>query len=258
MGVLRSIGRALFSIWVWGGCFTWMLFGVLASLTLLVIGIPYQKVHMWVTGRVFGQCVPMSTVRLRIHYHPKFDPEARSIFAQNHINLLDGMVAARVIPHAFSGLMNAWQFKIPIYGWMMTLSKGIAVKRHSREGVIAQISREAAERKRIGMSVLTFPEGHRTVTGKTGNFKRGVFLMARNAEMPIVPVAVKGLYDVNNKRTGWIFTPFQTVDVFVGPQFSTIGIDNEHIGEFADRMHDYIAHCLENGDFPNAEKYAAA
>lgn len=230
-----------------------MLFGATLTLLLLLLRFPYQKVHMWVTAPIFGSVTRVATIRLRVHFHPDFEPEVRSVYCQNHINLLDGMVASAVIPHAFSGLMNAWQFNIPIYGWLMRMSKGIPVHRgRRRDRVIEDISTEARKRKEIGMSVLTFPEGHRTRTGQPGPYKRGVFLMARNAAMPIVPLAVRGLYDVNNKTMGWLFAPFRTVEVFVGPQCSTEGLDNEGVAALADELRNWTSHCLVNGAFPDS------
>jgi 1-acyl-sn-glycerol-3-phosphate acyltransferase len=254
MRLARTVTRAVVSLTVWGVGFTWMLFTASITLVLLAIGLPYQRVHVWFTAPTFRWTVWSAAIRLRVHYHPDFDPEERSVFCQNHINLFDGHVASAAIPHAFSGLMNAWQFKIPIYGWLMTMSKGIPVRKQRRDKIIDDISTEARKRKEIGMSVLTFPEGHRTRTGRPGQFKRGVFLMARNAGMSVVPIAVRGLYEANNKNTGWLFEPFKTVDVFVGPQFSTAGLDNEQVGDLADRLRTWIDDCLRIGDFPATER----
>ena len=123
--------RILFSLWVWVASFGWMLVGATLTLVLLLVGLPYQRVHVWVTAPLFASVIRLATIRLRVHVHPDFDPERRSVYTQNHINLLDGHLASAVIPHAFSGLMNAWQFKIPIYGWLMAMSKGIPVARGS-------------------------------------------------------------------------------------------------------------------------------
>ena len=250
MRLVHAIGRGLFSLWVWSIGFTWMLFAASITLILLAVGFPYQKVHVWFTAPTFAFTVRIAAIRVRVHRHPDFDPDERSVFCQNHINLFDGHVASAAIPHAFSGLMNAWQFKIPIYGWLMRMSKGIPVRKERRDKIIESISAEARNRKEIGMSVLTFPEGHRTRTGRPGQFKRGVFLMARNAGMSVVPIAVRGLYESNNKNMGWRFAPFKTVDVFVGPQFSTAGLDNDEVGELADRLRTWIDDCLQQGTFP--------
>lgn len=248
--MLRRLGIIAFSVFYWPAAFATMLVGAIPSLTLLVLRFPYQRVHLWVTAPVFSFCVPLSLTRMRVHYHPDFDPKRPSVYVQNHINLIDGMVAAGVIPHAFSGLMNAWQFKIPIYGWLMALSKGIAVRRGEGD-TVGQISRAAAERKRIGMSVLTFPEGHRTRDGKIHEFRRGVFLMARNADMPVVPVTVKGMYDVNRKGS-MLFFPFRTIDVFVGPQHETTGLTDEDVPKFAEQLRQHMLHCFEHGEWPEA------
>ena len=250
--VLRGALLVVWSTIFWSLAFSWMLVGAVVTILLLLVGLPYQRVHMWVTAPVFKRVIQLALVRMHLHYHPAFDPERRSVFAQNHVNLLDGHLASWAIPHAFSGLMNAWQFKIPIYGWLMAMSKGIPVRRGRRDETLNEISRECAERRRIGMSVLVFPEGHRTLDGKIRPFRRGVFLMARNAGMPIVPVVAKGMYELNRKGTN-IFYPFVRVDVFVGPQFETEGLTDAQIGELADRVRAFSVHCLEQGRWPDAE-----
>lgn len=247
--VLRRLGILAFSLIYWPATFAVMLVGAVLSLVLLLIGFPYQRVHMWVTAPFFTACVPLSFTRLRVHTHPDFDPEQRCVFVQNHINLIDGMVASCVIPHAFSGVMNAWQFKIPIYGWLMSLSKGIPVHRGRRGETIEQISEAAAERQRIGMSVLTFPEGHRTLDGKIQPFRRGVFLMARNAGMPVVPITVVGMYEVNRKGS-FLFYPGRRVDVFVGPQLDPRGLSDEDVPAFAERVRGFMVHCFEHKRWP--------
>lgn len=255
--MLARLGTALFSAIYWPLAFAVMLVGALATLVLLLLRFPYQRVHLWVTAPVFASCVPLSLTRMRVHYHPAFEPERRSVYTQNHINLLDGMVASAAIPHAFSGLMNAWQFKIPIYGWLMSMSKGIPVHRGRRDRVLQDISDAARERKRIGMSVLTFPEGHRTIDGKIHPFRRGVFMMAYHAEMPVVPIAVRGMFEVNRKGS-FAFHPGRTVDVFVGPQFDTVGLGDQELHALAERVRGFMVHCVEHGEFPESVAATAA
>jgi 1-acyl-sn-glycerol-3-phosphate acyltransferase len=252
VSALRRAGLILFSLWAWSGGFAWMLVGATITLLMLVVGLPYQRVHLWVTAPMFVHVVRVfSAARVRVHYHPGFDPEQRSVFLQNHVNLLDGHLASAAIPHAFSGLMNAWQFHIPIYGWLMRLSKGIGVRRTGRERIIIELSEAARERKRIGMSVLTFPEGHRTIDGKVHAFRRGVFLMARNADMPVVPVAAHGFFEVNRKGS-FLIHPWRRVDVFVGPQFPTTGLSDAEVGELASRMQELVAYAVEHGRWPES------
>lgn len=240
---------AVWSLVFWTTAFAWMLVGALLTYALLLVGVHYRRVHMWVTAPTFKRCVQLALVKLRVHYHRDFDPEVRGVFAQNHVNLLDGHAAAWAIPHAFSGLMNAWQFHIPIYGWLMRASKGIPVHRGRRDEVVRKLIEAAKSRHEMGMSILVFPEAHRSRDGRVQRFNRGVFLMAAGAGLPVVPVAVRGMFQVNRKGSN-LFHPFQRVDIFVGPQFSTAGVTDRNVNDFAEQMRAYVDHCLEQGEFP--------
>src|SRR6186997_3248533 len=84
-GLMREVailvGVAAWSAVFWPMAFTWMLVGATATLLLLVVRLPYQRVHGWVTAPVFKRTVQLSLTRLRLHYHPRFDPERRGVFA---------------------------------------------------------------------------------------------------------------------------------------------------------------------------------
>ena len=64
-------------------------------------------------------------------------------------------------------------------------------------GRTAELTAAAQDRVKRGLSILVFPEGHRTRDMKVGPFKRGVFFMARDANIPVVPLAVHGIHQVN-------------------------------------------------------------
>src|SRR5580765_5149953 len=187
----------LFTIFFWIFAFVFM--ALLAFATLLAIPFfGYPKVHKVIPAPGFALIAKLATLgKLKIIYDPKFDPKRQSVFCMNHTNLIDAHVASAAIPHAFCGLMNEWQFKIPFYGWLMKYSKGIAVNKKETGKILEKMTEDAKERKKIGMSILVFPEAHRTVNGKIDRFRKGVFFMARDAGFPIVPIAAKGMYQVN-------------------------------------------------------------
>jgi 1-acyl-sn-glycerol-3-phosphate acyltransferase len=47
-----------------------------------------------------------------------------------------------------------------------------------------------------GVSMVIFPEGARTKTGKMARFKRGAYQIAIDMKLPIVPMTINGAYDV--------------------------------------------------------------
>jgi 1-acyl-sn-glycerol-3-phosphate acyltransferase len=238
--------------------------GVGAVLTVLsrLAGFPYRKVHHWATAPFFGPVVRLSGTRVRLTVDPAFDPDRPSVFCQNHVNVLDGPLAAYVIPSAFCGVMDAWQFRIPIYGWLMQLSHGIGVyrKKNGRRvdaaAIVDQLSTAAAERRRMGLSILTFPEAHRTRTGHVQKFRRGVFMMARDSGMPVVPIAVRGWREVNRKGS-LVFNPGHTIDVYLGRQRETAGLDDKALADLAGELEHEVRAFVEHATAPAHEPEAA-
>lgn len=193
--------------------------------------LPYKKTHSLIAAPGFSFVLKLILCPTQVTYDPRFDRNRRSVFGQNHVNLLDAFIASKAIPHVFCGLMHKWQFKIPIYGWMMAVSKGIPVNPKSPKGILPSMTDEAKKRKEEGFSILTFPEGGRTLDGSVRKYKRGVFLMARDAGYPVVPVAVQGNFEVNQKGSK-LFKPGK-INVYVGPQLETEGLSDREIEDLA-------------------------
>ena len=105
----------------------------------------------------------------------------------------------------------------------------------------------AAARDRIarGISILVFPEAHRTRDGHLQRFKQGVFFMARDAGAPVVPIAVHGAYKINHKGT-WLFTR-GPVTVWVGPQVETAGLDDDALAVVIEEMRADMHEFVETG-----------
>lgn len=229
--------QILFSIYVWIMCFAWMTIICILTYALLPI-FPYKKTHDWIAAPGFSFCLTLIFCPTKIFYDPSFDRQRRSIFCQNHVNLLDAFIASKAIPHVFCGLMNQWQFNIPIYGWMMRVSNGIPVNPKKPKEILPRMTTDATERKVQGYSILTFPEGGRTLDGTVKTFKRGVFFMARDAGYPVVPVAVHGNFEINQKGSR-LFRPGK-IKVYVGPQMETNGLTDEQLEALANQCEEFV------------------
>ncbi|MEZ4704306.1 MAG: lysophospholipid acyltransferase family protein [Bdellovibrionota bacterium] len=238
-----SIGLVMFSIYVWMVCFAWMFLLFVATVVVMPI-FPYRRTHDHIAAPGFGFVLKLLFVDLHIDYDPQFDHQQRSVFCQNHVNLLDAFVASAAIPHVFCGLMHSWQFWIPIYGWMMRVSKGIAVPKKSGANRLGAIVEQAKKRKDMNFSILTFPEGHRTHDGKVHEFRKGMFVMAREAGYPVVPIAVHGNFAINQKGS-FVFRPGK-IRVKVGPQFPTAGLSDEQLTALAKKVQVWIKEIVED------------
>ena len=112
-------------------------------------------------------------------------------------------------------------FRYPFIGWHISVQGYIPVNRSNRERSIKSME-AAGARIRSGISVCVFPEGTRSKDGSILPFKKGPFMVAIAAGVPIVPVAIEGALDVNPKRT-WYVCP-NTVRILLGPPIETAGI----------------------------------
>jgi 1-acyl-sn-glycerol-3-phosphate acyltransferase len=94
-------------------------------------------------------------------------------------------------------------FKIPFIGWCLFLTRHIRLSRGDFAS-IKKVYREAAEWLRNGMSVVFFPEGTRSKTGKMGKFQNGAFKLAIQEKIPILPIVINGTREAIPKGS-WIF-----------------------------------------------------
>ncbi len=251
MNVLKDIANRLFSVYCWIATFAWMItWSTLGAPIFWLLG--QQRAHKLILWTGLGGCIPLCFIEVNKHFHPDFDHDMRGIFLMNHVSVLDGSMATWTIPHPFCGLFNHWHFHVPGYGWIMHLSKGIGVPK-GKEGRTEKLG--AAVKNRVfdhNISVLTFPEGHRTLDGNVREFRRGVFFMAREAGVCVIPMVQRGMFALQNKNSPR-FRP-GTVDIYFGKPIPTAGLTDEQIGELA-------AHCGTihetwlNGEMPQLEGF---
>ena len=243
--LVKKTAQVAYSVGVWGLSFAWM-GGVAVTWAVASLFRPAVENQRTIGNGGMAVCLKFTLCEVEVIHDPDFDPERRSMFCQNHVNLMDAHVACHTIPHAFCGLMNAWQFKIPFYGWIMKLADGIPVgEGASRYREVAAAARDRAAK---GISILVFPEAHRTTDGKVHEFKKGVFLMAREAKLPIVPLATRGMWDLNRKGS-WLFKPSK-ITIYVGAQIETADISTEQLRKVIARTEKIIKDFADHGIIP--------
>jgi 1-acyl-sn-glycerol-3-phosphate acyltransferase len=81
--------------------------------------------------------------------------------------------------------------KVPFLGWYMSWTGMVFVDRSNSTQAVNSLT-AAAERLRGGISLLAYPEGTRSRDGRILPFKKGPFVLALQAGVPIVPIAIEG------------------------------------------------------------------
>ena len=195
--------------------------------------------RIYTKGQVF-----LTGCRYRVVVHPDIQDDAVYLFAQNHTNLLDHVVLYHATPHFKQGVELASHFKIPVYGWFMKARGTIGVvprRRKQTNAIMAHIRNEIAK----GHSILAFPEAHRTLDGRVRPFRRGMFLIARDVGLPIVPVAVTGWYETARKGS-WILRPGYTVTVHCLKPIPTAHLSDDGIKEVTEQAHAAVSQVIND------------
>ena len=175
--------------------------------------------------------------------HSGVDPQTQYLFIQNHTSHLDHVAMYTATPHFKQGIELETHFDYPFYGWFMKARGTIPVPK-DRRGALEALRQAVRSEVDAGHSILGFPEGHRTLTGQVGQFHDGLFRIAIELGVPIVPVAVTGLYDVLHKGS-LIIRPGNEIIVYVEEPILTEGMTAEDVPPLRDRVRDVISARVE-------------
>jgi 1-acyl-sn-glycerol-3-phosphate acyltransferase len=165
------------------------------------------------------------------------DHKKTYVIIANHQSMADIAIAYQMKTQ-FKWVAKDSLFRVPFLGWSMSLGKHIKLERGDFSS-IKYVYREAAVWIKNGMSVLFFPEGTRSETGKLKEFQNGAFKLAIKEGVPVLPVAIKGTFDVI-KKGSWLFTPKADIRLTVLPAIETSGMGQGDFAALRDRAHDAI------------------
>ena len=164
----------------------------------------------------------LAGIRTRVEGLENVPANQAVVFCANHQSNVDPPVLFNALHRRLHILFKAELKKLPLLGKAFQVGGFVPIDRGSRDQSMAAIE-QVAQSLRDGNSFLTFPEGTRSRTGALLPFKRGPFLMAIKAQVPVVPVAVEG--GTASMRKGSLVVRPATVSVRIGAPIETRGMD---------------------------------
>lgn len=184
---------------------------------------------------------------VRIEGRERIQPGETYVMVANHLSFLDVLVLFRLFTH-FKWVSKTENFRVPCIGWNMRLNRYIELRRGDRASVM-QMMRACRAALEEGNSILMFPEGTRSPTGRLRAFKTGAFDIAREARRPILPIALQGTHDALPKR-GFVLRGRHPIRVTVLEALPYASFANESSEQIAERVRARIAAQLEEKDEP--------
>jgi 1-acyl-sn-glycerol-3-phosphate acyltransferase len=224
----------------------WSLF--VAGALLAILGVPillfswlvnkHDLVYPWAS---FGAraWLRLSGVRIKVRGLELLDPKQPYVFVSNHRSYLDTAVIFVYTGRRIGVLAKKELLKVPVLGVGMGFVNVMAIDRTNRESAI-RTTEAAARRIQSGVSFAVFVEGTRAKPGELLPFKKGAFYMARQAGVPVVPVAIKNSDVLMGKGTGEARAG--TIEMVLMSPVETVGVStDEDMNQFISGIRAQIA-----------------
>jgi 1-acyl-sn-glycerol-3-phosphate acyltransferase len=177
-----------------------------------------------------------SGVRVQVSGLERLDPERSYVFAANHQSIYDIPIVFSALPYQLRIVAKESLGRIPFMGWHLHRAGHLLV---DRKNPGADIVQKMARLVREGSSLIVFPEGTRSIDGTLGRFKKGSFLVALGAKLPVVPVTIEGSRHVMQK--GRLMVRPGLVLLTVHDAVPTEGVRREEVAALADQVRAAVA-----------------
>ena len=133
----------------------------------------------------------LTGVKVEVNGLQKLDPTTTYVFTPNHQSIIEVPLMVTYLGRNTAFLAKKELFKIPMFGTGM-MQIGIIPVDRSNSAAAIESARRATRNLKAGKSYVVYPEGTRSPDGRPLPFKKGAFLMAVDAGVPVVPVTVSG------------------------------------------------------------------
>ena len=186
----------------------------------------WARAMLWVSG-----------TRVVVHGAERMHTGEPRIFVANHVSWFDVLVLVATLPR-YSFVAKAELFRVPIFGRAARAVGTIPIERENRKAAFASYE-EASIRIRGGRNVVVYPEGTRGSGYALRAFKKGPFVLAVAAGVPLVPTLLHGTIEVLPRGSFWLRAG--QVDVHLLEPVSAAGLAYDDRDALASRVHDALA-----------------
>jgi len=174
-------------------------------------------------------------VRVSVRGVEGLDPRRSYVFASNHQSIYDIPIVFTSIPLQLRIVAKASLGSFPFLGWHLRRTGHLLVDRKNPgAGIVKKMARLVSGAR----SLIVFPEGTRSADGAVARFKGGMFLVAIEAGLPVVPVSIAGSRHVMLK--GRLMTCPGRVTITIHEPIPTAGVGREGARALAERVRDVV------------------
>ena len=151
----------------------------------------------WYLVSRFIQVIALDRFNLQVSGIDKLPSEGAYLICSNHQSYLDAIILASVLPpNVFDKVFAVGTSEIFGEGFMRRLARSVRVVVVDPDANLIPAMRAGAFGLRQGRPLILYPEGERSIDGAPKIFKKGAAILSIHMQLPIVPVAIEGFYEV--------------------------------------------------------------
>ena len=181
--------------------------------------------------------------RLTVIGAEKLGTHPVAVYAANHTSYMDTPVVFSSLPFQFRILARKALWPIPFIGWYLNRSGQFPIDTENTHTAMASLG-AAARGLKAGMPLFVFPEGGRTPDGSLKPFLPGAAYLAIRAQVPLVPIALYGIYDLLPMHTRHLFP--MRVKLLVGDPIETKGMSMRQTTELTEELSRRVQQLLNS------------
>lgn len=188
-------------------------------------------------------------VRVTVEGLDRITPGTTYVFVSNHQSIYDTPVVFASLPYQLRIIAKESLARFPVLGWHLRRGGHLFVDRKhpDRSGILARWRALVSE----GLSLIIYAEGTRSPDGHVARFKGGSFLLAIEAGLPIVPLAIVNTRKVMPKNRLRTEPADVTLVIHDAIQPPPIAQPTAHDAKaLADRVHDIVAAAVDARQSP--------
>ena len=197
-----------------------------------------HKLSKWLTDSFFGFGLVM---KRKVEGIENLDPKGTYVMVLNHNSMVD-ILSIYNLPLVFKWVSKKEVYRIPIVGRLLLAHGDIVINRASTKEAMQLVHTRGKEWLAKGASVAIFPEGTRSKDGEIHNFKAGAFILAKDAEVPILPIVLEGTDRV--ARKGFFMNWSNRITIKILPPVSKQDVVERPIKEVMAEVHDSMVNAL--------------
>jgi long-chain acyl-CoA synthetase len=151
----------------------------------------------WYTVSRLVQVIALDRCDLHVRGIEKLPRTGPYILSSNHQSYLDPLILASILPpKVFDKVFAVGTSEIFGKGFMLRLAHSLRIVVVDPDANLIPAMRAGAFGLRQGRSLILYPEGERSIDGMPRIFKKGAAILSIHMQVPIVPIAIEGLYEV--------------------------------------------------------------